>query len=207
MTQKIQSVDVPTWASDLRSRLRLGARTLAEQRGERRAAVLIPLVRKGKNTPEVLLVRRSRALRAHPGQYAFPGGTTEPGDSSLVATAVREAGEEIGLGVDEVTILGRLPDVRTPTGYLISPFIGLVEPARPLQPSSPEIAFVLHVPTEYIVRAEAFTTVRRRARGLLFTGDALVWDGHEVWGATARMLLALRRLLRSCPGPWLQDTR
>lgn len=207
MTTTERTRGLPHWARELRAGLESGGRPLPVQRGERRAAVLVPLLAANGGMPELVLVRRSRALRAHAGQYAFPGGGVEPGDAGLAATALREAEEEVGLRAEDAALLGRLPDVRTPTGYLITPFVASVNGGASLRPTSPEIAFVLRVPAADILRPGAFTTVRRRARGLLITGDALVWRDHEVWGATARMLLAVRRLLRGTRGPWLEAGR
>src|SRR5205807_5373693 len=64
---------------------------------ERREAAVLMLFGSGTDGPDVLLLRRADSLGSHPGQVAFPGGGAEPGDAGLVATALREAEEEVGL--------------------------------------------------------------------------------------------------------------
>jgi 8-oxo-dGTP pyrophosphatase MutT (NUDIX family) len=155
---------------------------------ETAAAVLIPIV-----GGDVVLVRRSDELSRHAGQYAFPGGAVEPGDSGPVAAALRESWEEVGLEPGRVEVLGLMDDFRTPTGFVITPVVGAVGPGPELHPASGEVAEVVPIPLLHLLRADAFTRVTRQARGLLVHGDALLWEGRVVWGATARMLLALRR--------------
>ena len=90
------------------------------------AAVIGLLLRDAADDPDprLLLIHRSPTLAIHAGQLAFPGGKHEPHDASLLATALREAAEEVDLPAAETTVLGRLSPVGTPTGYLIMPFVG-----------------------------------------------------------------------------------
>jgi len=86
-----------------------------ERFGARKAAVLLPLI--ARDEPRLLFTRRTEGLARHPGQVSFPGGRSEPGDLSPVATALRETFEEIGLGRDRVEIIGRMPDYVAGTGF------------------------------------------------------------------------------------------
>ncbi len=169
-------------------------RRLALRPGERRAAVLVPLLETGDG-PALLVERRADTLPSHPGQYAFPGGVLEPGDGSLEAAALRETQEEVGIPPERVRLLGRLGDVRTPTGFLVAPVVGRAAGAIELRLQREEVAEVILVPVAAVVDRAAYRLVRRRTRDLLLRSTALVWRGHEIWGATARILLELRRVL------------
>jgi len=188
----------------LLDRLRLGLtrvrpRRLSVRPGERRAAVLVPVL-EGDGEPRLLLERRSARLTHHAGQYSFPGGVVEPGDGRVERTALREAREETGIDPEDVEILGTLPDLRTPTGFVITPVVGLVRGRQHLRPESGEVEELVTVPLAFLTRPGAFRRVIRRSRGVLIHGDALVYEGRVIWGATARILLALRRVLRQEPG-------
>ena len=95
----------------------------------RKASVLIPITRHkpGKNS-EIVLTVRSKNLNSHPGQISLPGGSEEAIDSDVVATALRESEEEIGLAQDDVEVIGRLGDMALPSGFQITPIVGLIEP-------------------------------------------------------------------------------
>ena len=89
--------------------------------------MLVPLVLRDEMT--VLLTQRTDHLNDHPGQISFPGGRAEPSDADAVATALREAHEEIGLEPFEVEVLGSLPTYTTGTGFIVTPVVALVQPA------------------------------------------------------------------------------
>ena len=190
------------WRAELRDELaRHLARPLPVSRSQRHAGVLVALV-DGASGVELLLHRRSRTLPHHPGQIAFPGGVVEPDDRDVAAAALREAQEEIGLDPDSVETLGRLADVRTPTGYVVTPVVGVVAGKVVLTPSDAEVEEIVRLPTAAVLDRALFRPVTKSVRGLLVTGEGLVWGGHEIWGATARMLLGLRRVLERVDGPW-----
>ncbi len=139
--------------------------------------------------PRLLLIERSEQLRNHAGQLAFPGGKPEPGDSDLLATALREANEEVGLVREQVTVLGRLEEVPTPSGFMIVPFVGRVEGDWVPRGTSPEVTRVLTPPLSLLAEPSIHrVTDRREWRGRM-------WELHEyaigdppLWGATAAMV-------------------
>jgi len=91
--------------------------------GGRESAVLAPVL---AGEPRLLLHRRADHLGSHAGEMSFPGGRREPGDPTLRATAIREAGEEVGLDASEVTVVGRLDDILTVTDFAVRPFVARV---------------------------------------------------------------------------------
>ena len=93
----------------------------------RLAAVLVPVVQYDSG-PSILLTRRADHLDKHSGQVAFPGGKVEERDASPVATALREAEEEIGLKSDFVEVAGFLDTYQTGTGFLMLPVVSFVQP-------------------------------------------------------------------------------
>ena len=95
------------------------------------AAVLIPIIVRGKEV-SVLLTRRSRQLRHHPGQICFPGGRRDEEDESLAATALRETHEELGIPAHCIRLLGQLPEHITVSHYRVVPYLGLLQADHPL---------------------------------------------------------------------------
>jgi 8-oxo-dGTP pyrophosphatase MutT (NUDIX family) len=175
---------------DLRSVLLSPEEALSlDVRGGTTAAVLVPLYVQGGEL-HVVLTRRHSDLRRHAGEISFPGGRAEEGEDDLRTTALREAEEEIGLPADAVELLGALqPTPTVVTGYVIYPFVGMIEPGQIWTASADEVAEVIELP----VRALLAGYDRRRLirRGLPFRTDTYVVGGHLVWGATARILADL----------------
>jgi 8-oxo-dGTP pyrophosphatase MutT (NUDIX family) len=158
------------------------------------AAVLIPVVNRIDGLT-LLLTERSANLPDHPGQISFPGGRAEPGDVSLADTALREAREEVGLLAEQVVILGELPPYETVTGYLVTPFVGWVEPPLALKLDPLEVADVFEVPLAFLL-----DPVNHR-RNFRMVGEfrvdywAIPYGERDIWGATAAMLrLFIHRL-------------
>jgi 8-oxo-dGTP pyrophosphatase MutT (NUDIX family) len=172
-----------------------GYRLLGREGEARPAAVLVPLV----NRPEglsVLFTQRSADLLDHAGQISFPGGRVEPGDADVDGAALRETEEEIGLRRDRVTILGRLANYETVTGYRVTPVVGWVEPPFEVSPDPVEVADVFEVPLAFLLD----TTNQKRHFRML--GDirrdyfAIPYGDRYIWGATAAMLMILDHTLR-----------
>src|SRR2546428_9461801 len=114
--------------------------------GKTPAAVLVPLLAVD-GEPQLLFTRRSRLLRHHQGQVAFPGGCRHPADADLVATALREAHEEIGLDPADVCLLGPLDDIETvATRFVITPFVGVVPHPYDFRPCPDEADLIFTVP-------------------------------------------------------------
>lgn len=155
-------------------------------RGARDAAVLIPILERPE--PTVLFTVRTDTVSSHKGQISFPGGSIDADDPSAEAAALREAHEEIGLEPAVVDVLGELDT--TPTfvsGFVISPFVGLLRGRPQLRPNPAEVAEVLEVPLAELndeIRAEpGFAHA-----GRTYPTEAWIWRDYVIWGVTARLI-------------------
>ncbi|MDQ3957820.1 MAG: CoA pyrophosphatase [Actinomycetota bacterium] len=155
-------------------------------RDARAAAVLIPVL--NGPDPSVLFTVRTETVRSHKGQISFPGGSIDPGDASAEAAALRETEEEIGLDRAAVEVVGELDT--TPTfvsGYVISPFVGLLQERPLLRPNPAEVAEVLEVPLAELndeIRAEPGF----EHAGRTYPTEAWIWRDYVIWGVTARLI-------------------
>jgi 8-oxo-dGTP pyrophosphatase MutT (NUDIX family) len=179
--------DRSSWAAALEHRLLAPSAAAAlEVAGGETAAVLVALYQLDGEI-HVVFTRRREDLRRHPGEVSFPGGRREPDDADLVATALRETHEEIGLAPDAVRIAGALrPTPTIATGYAIYPFVGVIEPAMRWTISPAEVASVLEL-TLSDLRA-GYARRRLLRRGLPVRTDTFVVGDELIWGATARIL-------------------
>ena len=151
------------------------------------ASVLVPIVLRDEG-PTVLLTERTAHLNDHAGQVSFPGGSAEPEDADVVATALRETEEEIGLDRAHVEVIGRLPDYPTVTGFVVAPIVALVHPPFTLQPDPFEVAEAFEVPLTFLL-----DPAHHERRDLVLDGIrrrfvAMPFASHFIWGATASML-------------------
>jgi 8-oxo-dGTP pyrophosphatase MutT (NUDIX family) len=159
-----------------------------DARGGTDAAVLVPL-HGWPDEPGLIFTERRADMRRHAGEISFPGGRKDDDDANLIATALREAHEEIGLDPEQVELSGALPPASTfVTGYRIHPYVGLIaDPAElDLKPNPSEVETVLAFSLERLRAGYAMRRLVRR--GVPIHTPAYEVDGHLIWGATARIL-------------------
>jgi 8-oxo-dGTP pyrophosphatase MutT (NUDIX family) len=154
--------------------------------GDTDAAVLLPIFGHPEQ-PGLVFTERRSDLRRHPGEISFPGGRQDDPREDLIATALREAEEEIGLDPGDVEVIGALPPVGTfVTGYKVHPFVGLIPEGLALKPSPSEVAAILLFRLDEL-RA-GFAMRRLVRRGIPFRTPTYTVGEHLIWGATGRIV-------------------
>lgn len=164
-----------------------------KREGQRRAAVLFPLVL--RNEWHVILTQRPETMPSHPGQIAFPGGKAEVGET-IAQTALRETEEEIGIIAKDIELLGRLPSFDAVSDFRVTPFVGVVSAAANIIPDPREVESAFEVPVSFLMNPE--NHVRRE---VFFDGRDHVlfdmpYDGPDgrhrnIWGMTAMTIYRL----------------
>ena len=154
------------------------------------AAVLVGLQEQHTDW-HVVMTRRASHLAYHAGQISFPGGKVDPNDVSIMATALREAQEEIALPPAAVAIIGALNMVTSPVGFLVQPVVGIVEPETSFVAAPDEVDEVLVLPLE-----EVLDSARHRRETYLRDGvQREVWvidyADYNLWGLSASILVDL----------------
>ena len=165
-------------------------------RSLRPAAVLVGLVDRGAG-PQVVLTRRTEALRHHAGQISFPGGRIEAQDVDPVAAALREAAEEIGLAQPQADAIGYLDPFVTITGFHVFPVVARIDAGFAARPDPGEVDEVFEVPFEFLMspgNARSLEVDYRGGRRMLVEFQ---YAQYRIWGATAAMLVNLRQRLEA----------
>ncbi|MBD8640863.1 MULTISPECIES: CoA pyrophosphatase [Sphingomonas] len=157
------------------------------------AAVLIAVTDRAE--PGVILTQRTETMRKHAGQIAFPGGRIDPGED-IVTAALREAEEEIALPRERVTVIGQADTYRTVTGFQVTPVIGVIPPDLVLHPSEAEVANVFEVPLEFLLDSGNHVEASVEWQGHERHYYEIIWNDRRIWGATAAMIVNLRRRLQ-----------
>lgn len=140
---------------------------------------------------DLLLTKRSSRLKHHPGQIAFPGGKQDSTDTDVVAAALREAEEEIGLPQSNVEVLGTLPTHETVTGFIVTPVVALVTQSFSARAEPGEVDEIFTVPYAHATNPDRFVVQGRRWRGQRRQYYTAPFGPYYVWGATARILRGL----------------
>ena len=158
------------------------------------AAVLVPIVDHPSGLT-VIFTKRTTHLKAHSGQVSFPGGRAEPEDPTPEFTALREAQEEIGLALERVEVLARMPEYRTRTGFRVTPVVGLLTPPVALTPDPREVEEVFEVPLAFLLDPRNHERETRKLQGRTVGYYVMRYENRTIWGATAGMLVNLYRHL------------
>jgi len=156
----------------------------------RPAGVIAPIIEQNGRL-ELLLTKRSSALKHHPGQIAFPGGKVDEGDADVTATALREAWEEVGLRVDQVEVFGQLPPHETVTSFTVTPILGRIRDDFVAKPEPGEVEEVFEVPLSHLADPANYVVQQRIWAGKPRPYFTVPWGPYYIWGATARMLRGL----------------
>jgi 8-oxo-dGTP pyrophosphatase MutT (NUDIX family) len=169
-------------------RARLAGRTPAKLRidGFAEAAVLVPLIRRGA-VHSIAFTARPAEMPTHGGQISMPGGKRDACDRDLMATALREASEELGIDPGAVDVLGALDDVATPLGFVITPVVGWLDDPGPFVPHAREVEAVFEIGLDDLARGYR-DAGEREVGGHRYRLHEYHAAGRVIWGATARMV-------------------
>jgi len=133
--------------------------------------------------PRLLLTRRSANLSSHKGEVAFPGGKRDPEDNDIVATALREAQEEVALAPANVQVVGELDQVVSRFGYLVTPVLSVIPPDLEFTPNLSELDAIFMVPLQRF---------RQQPDGYFERGNVRIpsynFGDFHIWGLTAMMI-------------------
>ena len=151
------------------------------------AAVLVPLLLK-EGEWHVLVTQRTQTVEHHKGQISFPGGACDPDDADLLATALRETFEEVGVPPEAVEVLGTLDDIQTITSFVVTPFVGVIPHPFAYRLNRREVAAVVEVPLSFLRDPAHLRMEQWEVEGRVL--DMPFWDygPYTIWGATARVL-------------------
>ena len=158
------------------------------------AAVLVPLFCQEENW-HILFTQRSQKVVHHKGQISFPGGNRMRKDKSPLDTALRESHEEIGLKAEDVEILGELDDSQTISGFVVTPFVGVIPQPYPFKISRREIDEVFAVPLSTLANKDNLSVEVQDAEDWKTSGYFYHYQDKVIWGATARILTHFLELL------------
>ncbi len=147
--------------------------------------------------PRVLFTRRTEKVETHKGQIAFPGGVVDPGDRSgensdgLIAAALRETEEEVGISRTRVRVIGRLPALYAVTGFQVTPVIGVLEaPLESIQikPNPDEIADFFWAPLSVLLSSDTYQLEYYPVGPARYPIHVYQVGPHRIWGLTGEIL-------------------
>jgi 8-oxo-dGTP pyrophosphatase MutT (NUDIX family) len=168
----------------------------------RQAAVLVLIYPDADGSAHLVLTERADRGGHHSGEVSFPGGRAEPGDADAVATALREAAEEVGLDVEAagIRVLGTLPEHWIPVSdYAVTPVVAVARARPAMAPQASEVAAILAAPVRDFLPGAPLIRVEREIRGVRVRYAAYPLEGLVVWGMTARVLGGLGAWLGADP--------
>jgi len=158
------------------------------------AAVLVPLLERPDDYT-VLLTRRADHLPSHAGQVSFPGGRVQAEDESLIATALRETEEEVGIPPQLVEVAGLLDPYETVTAYSVLPVVGYIRQDIVPRIDTSEVAEAFEVPLSHLMDPKNHERHSRDWQGQTRHFYVIPYKRHYIWGATAAMLVNMARRL------------
>ncbi len=159
------------------------------------ASVLVPLYESSTGV-HVVLTKRTTRVKYHKGEISFPGGTREDSDKDMMDTALRECCEEVGIKRNDVEIIGRLDDVYTLTGFVITPYVGIIPYPYEFKTNPREVAYLITLPYSYL-KEVGVVMETAKYDGKSRQVQAIHYKGDRIWGATCRMLLQFQKIMEN----------
>jgi 8-oxo-dGTP pyrophosphatase MutT (NUDIX family) len=164
------------------------------------AAVLMALTR--EDIPQLILTRRAGHLNSHAGEVAFPGGKCDATDASVVATALREAHEEIALDPECVEVVGELGVFTSRIGLKVKPIIGLLAEMPYLKASPDEIESIFTVPLDLFLHQKPTYDHKIKYMGITIPVPSFNYEGYVIWGLTGYMIVEFMRQVYDADIDW-----
>jgi 8-oxo-dGTP pyrophosphatase MutT (NUDIX family) len=161
--------------------------------GLKPAAVLIAIQERADGD-YIVLTKRGDNMPTHKGQIAFPGGRVHAGDADLVATALRESHEEIGVVPEHVRVLGRLDEFTAGYGIVVTPVVGVIPPQYDFLLDLAETSAVASVPIRSLMEPGTYVKNAHLSPGGHPSYHFYVNNGWDIWGVTARILVQFLEL-------------
>lgn len=161
------------------------------------SAVLVPLIVYHVEV-SLLFTLRSNSLDRHSGQVSFPGGIIEKDDNSSIETALRETREEIGVGRENIQVIGKLAPFNTATGYIVNPVVGVIDSLENIRRNEVEVERVFCIPLNWLCvqdhsRMEDFIANDGKTRKVRFFD---LYEGELLWGITAKITRDLLEIIK-----------
>ncbi|MDO8416638.1 MAG: CoA pyrophosphatase [Agitococcus sp.] len=164
------------------------------------AAVLMALTR--EDVPRLILTRRAQHMNSHAGEVAFPGGKCDSSDTSIIATALREAHEEIALEPSRVQIVGELGIFTSRIGMKVKPIIGLLDEMPTLQANPDEIESIFTVPLDVFLNQKPSYDHKVKYMGVNIAVPSFKHEGYVIWGLTGYMIVEFMRQVYDADIEW-----
>jgi 8-oxo-dGTP pyrophosphatase MutT (NUDIX family) len=161
--------------------------------GLKPAAVLIPIQERADGE-YIVLTKRGDNMPTHKGQIAFPGGRVHAGDADLVATALRESHEEIGVVPEHVRVLGRLDEFTAGYGIVVTPVVGVIPPQYDFLLDPAETSAIASLPVRSLMAPGTYVKNAHLSPGGHPSYHFYVDNGWDIWGVTARILVQFLEL-------------
>ncbi|MGH7842528.1 MAG: NUDIX hydrolase [Candidatus Binataceae bacterium] len=188
-------IEPKTYLDNLR-RLLIRSEAVLQPAKQNAAAVLIPMVF-GADGAQIIYTRRSDWMSSHRGQVAFPGGRFDRRDSSLLATALRETHEEVGIAPHSVEVLGSFEGRETRASEIfVTPFVGVVHEPFELRPDPQEVAEIFKVPLLALADRRYRGHHDWSRDGVAARLPAILYNGQTIWGLTYELTLRFLELSR-----------
>lgn len=196
---------------DLRERVRRafdGSSALESPLAGRRPSAVVLLLHESGGVEHVLFQVRTHLVAHHKGEISLPGGARDPGDTSLLHTALRETHEEIGIPPEAIEVLGALDDDEAfVSNYRITPFVGAVLPGvEPAATAPREVHALLTVPLFHLLSEQARAWKVVDQQGRMAATPAYRHGEHLIWGATARIVTSFLGRLDPALTAWTRES-
>ena len=175
---------------------RYALNTAAPPEDAKKSAVLL-LIFPYKNESSIVFIKRNNDAKYHRGQIAFPGGTYEETDKTLINTVLREVNEEIGVEKNLITIIGKLTPLYIPvSNFFVQPFVGVLNTTPTFIPQESEVQKIIKVSIEELFKPENKATKILNKYNAQFEAPYYNANGEHIWGATAMILSEFEHLIK-----------